>query len=394
MKRPRSSIVDLLVLAGHGTGQAAFGDYCRAFKNTRFITPGHLLGQAEELTALIDKDCSAGYLGLIIDRWSEGWSLEDFLKLLRSRRQAAAADEPAQASFDLVLLSRDPVEQLLSLANTRLLWWAFKVSGFNNSDALASDFYETSSSMADFLNKLVQPGFFYDTQFSVVKLLPLLAPLSRQTIVLDIDDIRPGRDEETMTRLGQKLFNDPSAWAGRSPGSNTRGLTNRFFSCIEPLRLNFDARLFTFSPRPEKWFNLGQAPGVFYFAYDPEEIEWEGGEFSGRLALVSGQADLLRFNAALSEALKKMLDDGDKKILRRYSRAINGKYKKALAVFDSVKLLPETLLEHLLKNYKLYQAVSQIILEQRQALEQAGSTNAKTWKMAEAVRGTDYTGRH
>lgn len=132
-----SDTFDFVCIASHGSGIKAFRRYLTMLDGVRCLLYPASLEQVENFLE------QEGKKGVILDSTSY---LENGISeyILRN----------TTPGFLPIILSRDPVDRLLSVANTHLLWWAQSISGVFEKNVYKENIFPYSS-MKHFIRHII-----------------------------------------------------------------------------------------------------------------------------------------------------------------------------------------------------------------------------------------------
>ena len=313
---PRANKFDFIILAGHGTALGALYRYMQQFSSVNLSWLKANFSLPDFSTAESTKN------GIILDNSDLQSVPTDLLNYCKD-------------GFLLIVMTRDPLDQLLSVFNTHLYWWAVQNVGLvSKPDNLLFPRY---GSRRNLLKKLV----FYSSMWPVPTFFPTLFQGAGQTIITDVADFAPDSQQSTMASISQALFHTPDAWECEGPQSRMFTRKNRFFGRIAPLRGGNGEKSFSLSPWPKEYCDILKFDESLVLSYPPDAINFDAGDFQGEIAFVADKKEALSSEGTISSFMKDVrerIEANNNQLLRSYCENISDRVAEAEHIFSLLQI--------------------------------------------------------
>ncbi len=222
-----SDTFDFVCIASHGSGIKAFRRYLTMLDGVRCLLYPASLEQVENFLE------QEGKKGVILDSTSY---LENGISeyILRN----------TTPGFLPIILSRDPVDRLLSVANTHLLWWAQSISGVFEKNVYKENIFPYSS-MKHFIRHIINAK----TMNAVVGFIDCIKEKYEEMLFVDVHDIYPENASKVLGIIEEKL-NIAGGGGVTIPPGIVYAKGNSFVSRIKKLYINYNNLKFRIVPCP------------------------------------------------------------------------------------------------------------------------------------------------
>jgi len=370
-----------IILAGHGTALGSMALYIRKLQSMECLW----VGIDPLLEALHKRTHSDRPLTVVLDHPAYQTRIHEILQFCKK-------------DFTLVVMTRDPVDQLISIANTHLYYWALASMGLYTDSPLEKTLFYEAGSIAELFNKCL----YLDVVWPVAPLLPILAKHAGKIIITDVEDLSPENDMDTVRRIAKAIYGSSDACVLNSPGGRMRSLGNRFMGKIKKLK-NREQLPFTLELLPEKFcaywgydlsdalcneqnLSLSGSIGKDLSAslyYDAKEVGFNFGEFDGRLAFVFDPQEIIASGLPKDKFIqiaKTIVEKNNKEILSTYCKQTSSRLGAAQDIFDSLRLNTNKLTTIINADPEIYTILSQQIHNLAKAMLPYGINPAKKWQ--------------
>lgn len=326
-----SILLDFIILGSHGSGLNAMQKYlnqcdvCQVLPHNGQNSLHHVEPFLQQYT---------GTRGMFVDKAFSGpRAANDLDKLLAYCRRG----------YTLVVTTRDPLEQILSVINTHIRWWADASIGLSIMPITSLLLYQ-SMSVAGLCNKMLESNIMWAVQ----QLLPHMAEKAGQVFVIAINELHPPQIEHTLLKMFNTMGIDvrQHAWSINMPNSLVYSQINRFVGKVPKLACSGPMD-FTLDPCPEEFCDLLDRNKALMLCYEPEEIGFTLGNFNGRIGFECSREEInasgLTENAFL-KIVKDTVEADDLHVLRAYASNLSQRHTTALSVFEHLKVTGDKIL--------------------------------------------------
>ncbi len=335
--------LNMLVLAGHGTGLGAMLAYLKKFPSFTFLQITDSATFPQDLTKLLRSD--SALCGMII----EHLAIKDHMSLVSN---ACGQD------LSVVVMTRDPIDQLRSLFNTHLYWWF--LAGVNASNRKDMGIMHSAGSLLGMLRLLLQANNLWHA----VPLLPLFSKKAGQILFTDVKDLATGADQATMALIAKMMYKAPLTLKGALPQGRLFTRANRFINNIKPLDCQFGNVPFGLTLCPEEFCPyMGLEPDLA-ISYEKDEIGFSAGEFSGKVSFVAPAhvlAPLGLTKEAFIAPLRVVLEKNNRQVVRTYCEDMSARLATAEQFYNATSLTTEQFYELLLSDKQMADEIEQAI---------------------------------
>lgn len=322
--------LDFIVFTAHGAGIHAFHTYANMYENM----------------ACLDMDADAETLDafLLANDTLKG-AIIDSANAVANGRLAAVLDRSDSDSV-FVILTRDPLERLLSVANTHILWWAESASGVFSRPLPQTSLHQYGDIKTFLAKKLLDA----DTMNTLPRILPLLASKTNKYIVFDIHDLYPEHVENSLAML-RRCCRAKEREAGTQRETNGVSIPNtliykkenRFVRCIKPLWLRHRDVWFAISPCPREFCTAYGFEPHIVTSRDPAELGFTLGDYEGELAFVL--TEYAHHAPENAMRIVRGLLENRPSLLRDYCQEMSRRHRFAATLTDALFLTDEKLLD-------------------------------------------------
>ncbi|WP_297044842.1 hypothetical protein [uncultured Desulfovibrio sp.] len=319
--------LDFIVLAAHGAGIHAFHTYANMFGNMACLDKD---ADAETLDAFLQANDTLK--GAIID--SAG--------AVADGRLAAVLDRSGSDSA-FVILTRDPLERLLSVANTHILWWAESASGVSGRQLSRTNLHQYGDVKTFLANKLLGA----DNMNTLPRILPLLASKTNKYIFFDIHDLYPEHVEDSLAMLrgsiGERAGTQREANGFSIPNALIYKKENSFVRYIRPLWLRHKDVFFAISPCPREFCAAYGLEPHIVMSRDPADLGFTLGDYEGELAFVL--TEYAHHAPENARRIVRGLLENRPSLLRDYCQDVSRRHRFASILTDALFLTDAKLLD-------------------------------------------------
>lgn len=344
----KSNLLDFVILGSHGSGLNAMQKYlnqcdaCHVLLHNGQTCVHHVEPFLQQHT---------GTRGMFVDRAFSGpKATMDLDKLLAYCRQG----------YTLVVTTRDPLEQILSVINTHIRWWAEASIGLSTTPMTSLLLYQ-SMSVAGLCSKMLESSIMWAVQ----KMLPHMTANAGQIFVIDVNELHPPQIEQTLLTMFRAIGIDTQdhAWRIKLPDSLVYSQVNRFVGKVPKLACSGPMD-FTLDPCPEEFCDLLDRDKSLMLCYDPEAIGFTLGNFSGSIGFECNRDEIntsgLTADAFL-KTVKDIVEADNLQILRTYASNLSQRHATAISVFEHLKVTSDKILQNsygyeVLNKFKKYVA--------------------------------------
>lgn len=354
--------INCLVLAGHGAALGSMVAYLRQFESMNVLW-GNIENLVETIPEFLSDNCQ--HHTLIVDRVDYLAKIDKIL-------------EHCSKPYTLVVMTRDPVEQIKSVANTHLYWWALSSVGVYSISRIEETLFYKFGCIRRLLTGVLLSKFLWP----ISSLLPTLAKHAGCILFTDVNDLNPGKDLETLTRLSLAIYGRPNAYKADYPQGRMFCRENRFIGKVEKFR-HEGKFAFSLEPCPEMFAKLMWKDLSSALTYDPTEIGFNLGDFCGNIAFICDTQEIAESKMSPHDFIAKVqsiIEQDDKLALRNYCKRLSERVAMAETIYDHVCMSKDTIFSILDKNENDYAVIRKEVQNQAEVLAANGSDLAKNWK--------------
>lgn len=319
---------DFIACAAHGSGIHAFHTYANMSGEMRCLDAD---ADTNAIDAFLKTD--AAPKGIIID--TAGAAASGHLNYIR---------EHSARKCVFVILTRDPLERLLSVTNTHILWWAESAAGVFAQPLARTCLYQSGD-----IRGLTAELLALDVMNTLPRLLPLLPQQKDRLLFFDIHDLYPEHVEDSLAMLRRSIGERGREGTQREangfsiPNALIYKKENNFVRYIRPLWLR----------HKDVWFSIIPCPREFCAAYglephivmsrDPADLGFTLGDYEGELAFVL--TEYAHHAPENARRIVRGLLENRPSLLRDYCQDVSMRHRFASTLAEALFLTDAKLLD-------------------------------------------------
>lgn len=298
-----NKLFDFICIASHGSGINALIKYLQFFDVDVLVYKNNLLSSID---TFLNESCGKN-MGVIVDKADiSDISMNYIIKNSKN-------------NFKLLILSRDPVRQLLSVVNTHILWWADSVAGISTTPLTSLYLYNNSN-----IYNLILHILNLDHMWTLPKLLHSYYHINNKTII-DISELAPQKINDTMriinVKCDKQLDNTTSLAFNRA---------NRFVFNVKRIYVKKNNFSFSVYPCPTVFCRLYGIYDDILYSYNKDEINFPLGNYDGTISFVCSNYNFEQLSINKNEFIKyakNIITQNDSIIIRNYCNEISDRYE-------------------------------------------------------------------
>lgn len=310
--------IDCIVLAGHGTALGSIVAYLRRFESMDVLwsAPNSL---EQCLPDFLETDFD--FHTLILDHDGYFEHIELIRKFLAP-------------TLTLIVMTRDPIDQIESVVNTHIFWWALCAFGASEAETLGGLYLYQSGSLVACLKSIIVSGYLWPT----TKILPALSNRVSKVYFTDVSDLSPKSARNTLSHISQLIYGRSRAYAFEEPHSRIFCRKNRFIGNIKKLH-NKELLSFSLEVCPAEFYSALGKIHTTSLHYNPSDVGFSSGDFKGDLAFECKSDDPVQKQIPPEKFLaivRRCVEANNKLILRSYCEDISTRIASAESLYSDI----------------------------------------------------------